>query len=150
MAGILNYTTQITVDKTLGEIAKILSSHGARRIVTDYDEQGNPSAVAFTIETAIGAREFRLPANIPGVWRTLTRQQQSGKVQPRFATKEQAARVGFRILKDWIEAQVAIIEAGMAPLDEIMLPYMLAPSGRTVYEEFADSRLALPPRSVDR
>lgn len=141
---LLNHTTSIAVDKTLGEITRILASHGARRITIDYDAQRVPSAVEFLIATPIGDQAFRLPANIDGVWKTLTRQWENGQVQRRFSTKEQAARVSFRILKDWLEAQVAIIEAGMASLDEVLLPYLLAPSGRTVYEEFANQRLALP------
>jgi hypothetical protein len=149
MKAILNYTTSIAVDKTTGEITRILREHGASRVTIDYDQQGNPSALAFWMGTARGDHEFRLPANIPGVWRALTRQQQSGAIPPRLATKEQAARVGWRIVKDWLEAQIAIIEAGMATVDEVLLPYLLAPSGRTVYEEFVAHRLALPERGSD-
>lgn len=141
---LLNHTTTISVDKTLGEIHRILSGHGARQIITDYDADGNPSAIAFTIATPIGPKEFRLPANLDGIWRVLTDQYNDGRVQRRFTTREQAARVGWRIVKDWLQAQIAIIEAGMASMDEILLPYMLAPTGRTVYEEYLDSRLLLP------
>ena len=41
---ILNYTTSISCEKTIGEIMKCLVKHGATKIVTDYSEN-IPSAV---------------------------------------------------------------------------------------------------------
>jgi hypothetical protein len=35
---LLNYTTTIDVHKTLGEIQKTLVSHGARKLMYDFDE----------------------------------------------------------------------------------------------------------------
>lgn len=75
---------------------------------------------------------------------TLTQQADAGAVRRSFVTRKHARRVAWRILKDWIEAQAAIIEAGMATFDDVLLPYMLAPGGQTVYELYADRRLALP------
>ena len=41
------------------------------------------------------------------------------------ARRRQATRVASRILKDWIEAQLALLHTGMVELEEIFLPYML-------------------------
>lgn len=147
---LLNYTTTVGVEKTLEEIRKILVSYGARSILIDYDERGNPIALAFRVVTAHGEEGYRLPANIDGVLRTLTRQHERGMVQPRFVTRVQAARVGWRIIKDWTEAQVAIIASGMVSFDEVMLPWMIAPSGQTVHEVYAARRLGLPPGDSGR
>ena len=46
---------------------------------------------------------------------------------------EQAQRVAWRILKDWIESQIALMESGMVCMEEVFLPYMLA-GDRTVYD----------------
>jgi hypothetical protein len=48
---LLNYTTTVSANKTIGEIQKALVSAGARQIGTEYDSRGVPTAVAFTIET---------------------------------------------------------------------------------------------------
>ena len=48
---IKNYTTTIEVHKSLGEIQAALSSHGARKIMMDYGENGRPVGIAFGIET---------------------------------------------------------------------------------------------------
>ncbi len=139
---ILNYTTTISVDKTLAEIQHILAANGAKSIQVDYDA-GLPMAVAFFADTPLGERAFVLPANVDGVWKTLIAQQKRGRVPARFATKEQASRVAWRIIKDWIAAQMAIIQAGMVTLDQVMLPYMQVGS-QSLYDAVRNSQLALP------
>lgn len=142
---LLNYTTSIAVEKTVGEIQRLLAKNGARSIQTDYDKDGEPVALAFQVETEIGTRGYRLPANIDAVHKTLTMQYQRGQVQRRFVTREQAGRVGWRILKDWTEAQMALLETRMVTLPEIMLPWMIAgEDGSTVYQLFERQQLALP------
>lgn len=148
---LLNYTTTIAVEKTLGEIVGLLAKAGARSITTDYDPQTRqPIAVEFVIETQFGDKDFALPANMDAVHQKLLLQNKRGQVAARFTSREQAARVGWRILKDWVEAQLAIIETGMVTLDQVMLPYMLVSANKTMYQALATSRLALPgPRRVE-
>jgi len=141
---ILNYTTTIAVEKTLGEIQGILARHGIKSISLEYSK-GIPTGLTFVIPTQFGDRQFRLPANLGGIQKTLQRQYQEGRVAPRFATPEHAARVAWRILKDWIAAQMAIVEAGMVRLDEVMLPYLLADDGRTLYVTLVEHELRLLP-----
>ena len=86
---------------------------------------------------------FRLPSNVDGVWKTLVRDNEAGRVPRRFAERTQAQRVAWRVLKDWVEAQMSILEAGMVSLDQVMLPYLLAPGGETVYEALSAGRLPL-------
>ena len=61
--GLLNYTTSIAIEQTIGEILGMLVKGGASRITTDY-EAGQPVGVAFTINTPYGVRGYRLPASI--------------------------------------------------------------------------------------
>lgn len=145
MPGLLNYTTTIAVEKTVGEIQRLLAKNGARSIQLDFDAEGEPIALAFQVETKVGVVGYRLPANIDAIHRVLTQQHQRGAVQRRFVTREQAGRVGWRILKDWVEAQMALLETGMVSLDELMLPWMIAgKQGETFYQLFASQQLSLP------
>lgn len=141
---LLNFTTKIAVEKTVGEVQAMLAKAGARKVNLDYAD-GRPVAVAFLIDTATGQHAFRLPVDAEATWRVLVRQREQRRVEPRFVTKDQAARVAWRIAKDWLEAQLALIEVGMARLDQVMLPYLVGAGGKTVYELFAENRLALPP-----
>ena len=122
---IKNYTTIIDVYKSLGEIQGALASHGARKIIVDYDGAGQPTGVMFGIETPAGPRSFWLPANVDGVRAVFERQKV--KAQP-----GQAERMAWRNVRDWIMAQMAIIEAGQVKIDEVFLPYLTDGKGRTL------------------
>lgn len=133
---ILNYTTKVDVYTTLGQIQGILVKHGAKRIMQDYDDAGHIVALTFGIETPAGLRGVRLPANAGAVQAVLTKQ----KVK---CDREQAERVAWRIVKDWVEAQMAILESEMVQLDQIFLPYMVNDKGQTVFEVYRKNQLFL-------
>ena len=137
---LLNYTTTIAVAKTVGEIHGLLVQAGARQIATEYSATGSPLAIAFLSETVAGPRRFLLPVNAERVQAVLKRE----KVPPKYRTIEQAERVAWRIVKDWVEAQLAIIRTEMVTLDQVMLPYMKGDDGRSMYELYRDQQLALP------
>jgi hypothetical protein len=130
-------------DKTLTEIRKKLAATGCKGVVVSYAADGTPEAVVFVIATRYGERSFRLPARAEAVEATLKRQAQKGKVPRRLATREQAARVAWRITKDWLEAQLAIVESGMVELDEVMFPYMLDARSRTAVEAYREQQIQL-------
>jgi hypothetical protein len=128
---ILNYTTKVSVEKSMGEVIAALSRRGVTRISTTFNEDGEPTGVAFTMKTDYGLRDFELPVRPVGVLAALIRD----KVPATYRNKEQAARVAWRIAKDWLEAQSALIDANLAKLDEVMTPYMIVDAdGHTVYE----------------
>jgi len=133
---LLNYTTTVSVQKTVGEMHGLLVQAGARQISTDYSTTGAPSALTFTVETSYGPREFRLPADTSRVLAAMRR----NRVPPRYLNPEQAERVAWRILKDWLEAQLALLKIDMVTLDQVMLPYMQS-EGRTVYEVYRDQQV---------
>lgn len=129
--GILNYTTTVSVDKTTTAIQGILRNAGARAVLSEYDDDGLVEAISFRIQTKQGMLSFRLPARFDGVYKRLVE-----TAPPRYRSREQACRVTWRIIKDWIEAQLAIIEAEQAELAEVFLPYLQDPeTGRTVYDK---------------
>lgn len=133
---IKNYTTTIDVHKSLGEIQVALSGHGARKIMLDYDENGQPVGIAFGIETPMGPRGFLLPANVAGVQAVFDRQKI--KAQP-----GQADRTAWRNVRDWVMAQMAIIEAGQVDMEEVFFPYLTDGRGRTVYQLYQGGQLAI-------
>lgn len=133
---ILNYTTTISAEKTASEIQKKLAMAKAQAVLCEYDDEAIMSAMSFRINTAHGVITFRLPANTQGVLKALKRDK---KVPRKLQTKEQAAKVAWRVLKDWIEAQLAIVEADMADLTEVFLPYAQFADGKTVYQSVEKS-----------
>lgn len=51
--------------------------------------------------------------------------------------------MGCRNVRDWIMAQMAIIEAGQVEMSEVFLPYMQNKNGLTVYQLYKGGALAL-------
>ena len=148
MAGsILNYTTKIEAARTAAEIIGIIAKVGAKRSNITYDGAGVPLALEFMVTTETGEMVFRLPSRSEGVYQVLYDDWNRGKISGTFASRQQATRVAWRILKDWVEAQAAIIQVGMVQLHEVMLPYHVLPEGNgvTMFEAFVDQRKALPP-----
>lgn len=133
---LLNYTTKVDIYTTLGVIQGQLVKHGAKKIMQDYDDNGKIAALSFLIETPVGERGIRLPANVDAVYEVLRRQ----KVK---CDRDQAERVAWRIVKDWVEAQMAILESEMVQMDEIFLPYMINGSGQTLFEAYRSNQLLL-------
>lgn len=135
---IKNYTSNVDVYQSLGEIQGALAGHGARKIMVDYDEQGQPDGVAFAIQTSDGVRGFCLPANVEGVRAVFARQ----KIK---AVDGQAERTAWRNLRDWVMAQMAIIEAGQVEVEQVFLPYLTDSRGQTLYEAYRSGQLSLGP-----
>lgn len=127
---ILNYTTSIDYDKTISEISAILRNHGANRITHDYRDK-LPIAVMFSIEVHGQTIAFSLPCNYTGVLKSMERDK---KVPRNKVNEEQALRVGWRIVKDWVEAQCALVECELASMAEVFLPYAVTPTGETLYK----------------
>lgn len=136
---ILNYTTSISCEKTIGEIQQCLVKHGATKITTDF-KNGLPSGVTFCLELNQTTVGFCLPANYEGV---LIAMKKDPKVPQKLLTKDQALRVSWRIIKDWVEAQMAIVDANLADVAEVFLPYAITKSGTTLYKEIQNNGMKL-------
>ena len=133
---IKNYTTKVDVYQSLGEIQGALAKNGPRKIMIDYDENGNPVGVTFGINTPQGSLGFLLPANIEGVLKVFAKQ----KIK---TDREQAERTAWRNIRDWVLAQMGFVEAGNVEVDEVFLPYLTDGKGRTLYQVYQSGQLLL-------
>lgn len=144
---IKNFTTKINEQQTCGEITGLLASKGARRIQIDYDELRRPTGISFVFPVANVPVFFRLPANFEGVYKCLCK---TKGVPYSLQNMSHARNVAWRIVKDWVGAQLALVEAGAAEIAEVFLPYAVNNvDGRTVFECFMEQQAAkcLPPGS---
>ena len=64
---------------------------------------------------------------------------------PRGDYEQAALRQGHiavnSMLRDWVKAQVTIIECGILSFEAVFMPYMLGSDGRPLIERLADSDL---------
>jgi hypothetical protein len=116
---------------------------GAEAVAVRYTDR-QPTGVSFTLTTPHGQRAFTLPVNVGAVHQLLLAQERAGNFRPSrkksgtFSSPEQAARVAWRTVKDWLEAQLAITEAQMATLDQVMLPYLHVEGEVTLYQRYRE------------
>lgn len=146
---IANKTTQIDASKTVGEIQQMLASARASSLMIDY-EDGQPSALAFQLAQGDQSLSFRLPCNWQGILAALKRDK---KYPQRLKNADQAKRVSWRVLRDWLRAQLTLVEAGASSLQEVMVPWMITNDGTTVSHRLFSGKsglLLLPgPREGD-
>jgi len=134
--GLLNYSTRIPAVKTAGEIQALLAKHGAKAVMIEYGADGGVEALSFKIRRGEDSLGFSLPIEPDAVLKVLKRQYGSGQLRSHQASpdREQAVRVAWRILKDWVEAQMAILETEMVTMEQIFLPYLLTGENKTLYQ----------------
>lgn len=133
---LLNYTSTVAVSKTMGEITTILAKHGARQISQSFDSRGRLVGMAFSLEIGGEQLHYRLPVDSAKVLELLRQQD----IRRQYQEPAQAERVAWRIMKEWIAAQLAIVETGMVSIDQVMLPYMLVDGDATVFDSFKARR----------
>lgn len=120
MTPIAGYTTSIDASKTAAEVGTMLAKRGASRVMTEYGD-GRAVGLSFEIGTGYGVRGFVLPIRAEGVLATLKRD----RAEKRYLTIEHAEKVAWRLVRDWLRAQLAMIDAGTTTLDEVMFPWMI-------------------------
>ena len=136
---ILNYTTKIAATKTIAEIVGILSKKGGRRVVTDYAADGTPTGISWEVESEdFGRLAYGLPVKVDAVFQKLSA---DGVMRTDSGARhKQAERTSWRIIKDWVEAQMACLESGQVRFEEVFLPYMLNAHEETLYAQIAASK----------
>jgi hypothetical protein len=144
---LLNYTTTVNTDRTAAQIQTILQRHGARAVLMEYGPDHQVIGLSFKALTAYGEIPIRLPVDVAATFEVLKKQCRGGQIPRRYVTEQQARRITWRILKDWTEAQMALLETEMetemVKLEQIFLPYVVTESGRSVYEVISGSRFQL-------
>lgn len=131
---IKNYTTEIAATKSIAEIEELLAAFGADAVMKEFTADGKVKSLHFKLQD----KSFKLPANINGVKEILFAKRRSYHGRDSMKNRdEKSYKVAWRILKDWLHAQLSLIYSGQAFPDEIFLPYLFD-GKRTLYQKFAD------------
>lgn len=131
---ILNYTTTIDAFKTVSEIEYILMKHQAKSIQKDY-ENGRIVSLSFVVDNGRMLFPVRMPAKVERCYQSLKKERAKSPNKQIIVTMEQAEKVSWRILKDWVEAQMALLDIEIAKMEEIFMPYIVDRSGQTLFEK---------------
>jgi hypothetical protein len=136
---IKNYTSDKPIENIFAELQQTLAAHGAKQISYDYADDGKVQGVAFAVNIHDQLIRIKLPARIEQAQAVLKRQWDEGNISHKRGREhtygyDQAYRVSWRNILDWVQAQMALLEIGMAKMEEVFLPYMLDSQGHTLFE----------------
>lgn len=138
MRALLNYTTDVSAEKSISEIQRMLAMAGASAVLSEYNQLGQIVALSFRMKLGGQDISFRLPTDPRPVLELLGQQKEqyrrAGKRFRATVDEDQALRVAWRITKDWVEAQLAIIETRMVTTAQVFLPYAVTAAGQSLYE----------------
>lgn len=126
------YRTRVNFEQTVNEIQKRLVKAGAKKIVFDYELE-LPVNITFSYPTKTGNMLFSLPLKFNGIGKLMKQQGIAGG-------DDQAINIGWRIMKDWIVAQLALVDAEAAELPEVFLPYSVTKTGQTLWDYLKDDQ----------
>ena len=141
---ILNYTTEVPAQQTIAQIIGKLAQKGAQSITQDFMGDGRVKAVSFVLNVGGMPTRFLLPANTAGVAGVLAKEKpytnysKGSREQYRVKQAEQAEKIAWRILKDWIEAQMALIESGQVEPAQVFMPYAQDATGATMFQVWVE------------
>lgn len=139
---ILNYTTTVDAFKTVSEIERILVKHKAKSIMKNYDGE-TITGLSFLIDAGTKQLPVILPVKIDECLMILKKEKKENPRKQIKDTREQAERVAWRILKDWVEAQMALLDINMVRFEEIFLPYIEIGHGQTIYKALEEKQFLL-------
>jgi len=141
-----NYSTNIPPQKTIMEIEDILSQHKATDIWKQYDSNGNIIALNFAVNTDFGKMPFKLPVNVEAVRQILKNEKRNKNInlsKQQVEDYQVAQRIAWRIMKDWIDAQMALVDIAMVKLEQIFLPYAYDfNKQQSLYDSFKERKFA--------
>lgn len=119
-----NYTSTIAAVRSIAYIEAKLAEHKATEILKIYSSAGKVDAICFIVKVGEVEMPFRLPGQVAAVERTLRANMRRARPETLRKVSEQAERTAWKILADWIDAQMAMIELSQVELMEVFLPYV--------------------------
>jgi hypothetical protein len=135
-----NYTSDVPVSQTVHRIEQVLIRCGVSGITKEYGPNAEVSALTFHIKfEGDKTVAIRLPANRDAAWNALWIAYVDGdklnsdgtalywntrkkKVKGDF--KDQAERTAWKLVQDWVEVQMSMIQMKQADFVQVFLPYV--------------------------
>lgn len=136
---LMNYTSVVPAEKSILEIERLLSKAGASKIAKDYLRDGTVKAFIFSIPLEHGPVLFRLPCDVDSVFAVLMNEYKRPRQDTAKKVRRQAERVAWRIMLDWIEAQITMIQLHQVKPEQVFLPYAYdSRTGKTLFQRIEE------------
>jgi hypothetical protein len=130
-----NYTTKVPANRSVQEIQDMLQKAGTTGVLLKYEKgTGRIEGLSFQIEFGNKKMGFKLPLQ----WRE-AQNVLASEGNRRAGDDDYAYRVAWRILRDWVDVQVALIEIKQVQLVQVFLPYAIQKNQKTVFENIVEN-----------
>ena len=124
------YTVKDAADNYLSAINQILADFGADAVMFEYEDLEDRRIIrAMSFRLLIGQNPLSI--KIPLDWRKTA---YVLKQQGYYKDDYHAYRVSLFNIREWLDAQLALLTCQMVELPQIFLPYMQDQGGKTFYE----------------
>jgi len=121
---IKNYTSGVPVSRTVSRIEECLAEAGASGITKSYTD-GKLTALCFRVELPnTKTVDIRLPANADAVYESLKSQVKRPRSGTLEKLREQAERTSWKLMQDWTEIQLSLIQLQKIDFLQVFLPYV--------------------------
>lgn len=139
MSFLKNYTSNAPISQTVYRIEQVLLKCGVTGIMKEYGVGQAIIALTFQIDFGGGNKcTIRLPVNVQKAWDALWLNYCDGdRVSPdgmhvyssykkkhKADFREQAERTAWKIVQDWVEVQMSMIQMQQADFREVFMPYL--------------------------
>ncbi|MEJ6490810.1 hypothetical protein PQI23_13895 [Leucobacter sp. USCH14] len=123
--------TDVTSDRSRGEIEKTLGRYGA----THFAYMTEPGAARIAFQAGGRQVRFTIPLPDPEAREFTHHSRGMRTASARETAYEQATRQKWRALALVVKAKLEAIESGIATFEQEFYAHTVLPSGRTVFEE---------------
>lgn len=120
-----NYTSGVPVSKTISRVEEMLAQAGACNIIKEY-KAGMIDAFCFGIKLPPENRQIliRLPANVDAVYECLKESIKKPRKGTLDKLREQAERTAWKIVQDWVEVQISLIQMQKIDFLQVFLSFV--------------------------
>ncbi len=143
--------TDIPAHRTRGQVSSLMSDFEGVAEISQQLENGK--VIGFRFAMLVDGRPFifQLPVRTSRVVKQLVdRRQKPPRSDEMPAIERKAERIAWRQTLRWIEAQLAMVDTGLADVAEVFMPYMLGLDGSTTMYEHWQGRLLAAPKGKGR
>jgi len=123
MSKIKNYTSIVPAAISISKIEQCLVEFGATDISKKYSEDKICTGIVFRLIVNNIPLFFKLTAKSDACFRVLYAEYKKPNPEIKSKCKMQADRTAWKIISDWVDIQLSMIQLEQAELLQIFLPY---------------------------
>ncbi len=122
---------------TFEKIQNILAENGAKKVMFDYAGDGSLESISFVLKINGELAGFRLPALVENVIQILYGGEDRHGREKKITDiqRMQGYNTAWANIRDWIDAQMALVKTRQVEVAQVFLPYLIMRGGKTLYDQ---------------